>query len=464
MSGVSPKTAIYNCFKAYDVRGEIGKDLDSNLAYKIGRSFVQVLKAKKVIIGRDNRESSPEISNALVTALLDEGTHVLDLGLCGTEEMYFATSYYKADGGIQVTASHNPASFNGMKFVGKGSKPLDNVTEFKEIQVLTRNFTANFKSTLGSHKKIGETSRQAYIKKILSLVNISKFKKLKVLVNFGNGAAGPTFTEIAKILKQQNVPIKFIRINEKPDGKFPNGAPNPLLAKNHQHTGQHVKDSGADLGIAFDGDFDRCFFFDENGEFINGEYVVGFLAEYFLEKGKSLGIVHDLRVIWNIQNSIKEMNGKSILCNTGHVFVKEAMRRHSAIYGGEISGHHYFKDFYFCDSGMLPWLLICEILSVKKRNIKSLVENQFVRFRSSGEQNFLVRNIENAIKKIENHFNDHGLVYDYTDGLSVTGKDWRFNLRPSNTENLLRLNIESRGGGNIVDLKLKEISSLLTSC
>lgn len=452
-----------NCFKAYDIRGELGKDLDTSVVYKIGRSFAQVLKVGKVVIGRDNRTSSPSLSNSIVTALLDEGVQVLDLGMCGTEEMYFGTAYFEADGGIQVTASHNPINFNGMKLVGRGSRPLNTETEFNKIKEISQNDTSKAKLYSGSYKEIGTIAREAYVKKVLSFVSFANFKKFKVLVNFGNGAAAPTFDAITKKLEANSVFIDFVKVNEEPDGTFPNGVPNPLLIQNHFSTGQQVINNKADFGIAFDGDFDRCFFFDDQGNFINGEYIVGLLAEYFLEKEKGLRIVHDYRVIWSIKDSISRNSGISTLCNTGHVFIKAAMRENDAIYGGEISAHHYFKEFFSCDSGMIPWLLVLEILSRNKNKMSTLIKKKAQTFPSSGERNFIVNNSEVILKRIEKHFSRDQIEFDYNDGLSVTAKNWRFNIRTSKTEKLLRLNIESCGNSNIIDEKLNELIALIES-
>ena len=461
MSDTQMETNSFSCFKAYDIRGEVGKDLDNSIVYWIGRSFAQVVHAQKVVIGRDNRQSSLSLTNSIIDGLLDEGVQVLDLGLCGTEEMYFGTSHFDADGGIQVTASHNPVNFNGMKLVGPGSRPLEIETEFKKIKGICQGGLINPKSNSGSYDEIGRVSRDAYIKKILSLVNLTNVKEFTVLVNFGNGAAGPTFDEINKQLKENGILINFIKVNEEPDGTFPNGVPNPLLSENHSFTGQQVINTGADLGIAFDGDFDRCFFFDNKGDFINGEYIVGLLAEYFLEKKKGSHIVHDYRVIWSIRDCISRMEGTSILCDTGHVYIKEAMRKNNAIYGGEISGHHYFKDFFCCDSGMIPWLLVLKILTKKKKKMSAIIAQQAKKVVSSGEQNFMVNDIEKTLKRVESHLGVGGVKSNYNDGLSLSGSNWRFNIRASKTEKLLRLNIESRGGTKIIEEKLKELTSLI---
>ena len=450
-----------SCFKAYDVRGELGVNLDLNICYRIGYAFGKVLKLKKCIIGLDARESSPELADSVSKGLMDAGVNVLNLGLCGTEEMYFAVSHFLADGGIQVTASHNPINYNGLKLVKSGSRPLDPHTDLLKIKHYAENLDIKNKLPQGSVKKISIVSREAYVSKIMSLVHVSSFCKMKVVVNSGNGAAGPTFDAIEETLKANNSIIDFIKVFHKPDSTFPNGIPNPMLTENQKYTSEAVLREGADLGIAFDGDFDRCFFFDEHGEFVQGEYIIGLLVRVFLEKQRNGIIVHDPRTLWNIQETIESNGGQSVISKTGHAFVKTKMRENNAIYGAELSAHHYFRDFFYCDSGMLPWLLICELLGRSGKSLSELTKQRISMFPSSTECNFSVRDSLSIIEYISKFYQKEALRTDHMDGISMEMRDWRFNLRSSNTENILRLNVETRGDRSLLRLKLVEISEMI---
>lgn len=434
-------------FKAYDVRGRLGVDLDEDIAYRIGRSFAQVRHAAKVVVGRDSRDSSPALATALIEGLTDGGAEVLDLGLAGTEEVYFATGHYGTDGGIEVTASHNPIDYNGMKLVGPGSAPLSPDVELAEIQSVAEagNFLAAKK---GSVSPLPE-ARAAYAAALVDFIEVDQLRPMKILVNAGNGTAGPTFDAIADELKRRGAPLSFVRINHNPDSSFPNGIPNPLLDENQPMTADPVRAEGADLGVAWDGDFDRCFFFDDTGRFIPGEYIVGLLAAAFLEKSPGEKIVHDPRVVMNTRAVIAEAGGVAVQSRTGHAFVKRAMRDCGAIYGGEMSAHHYFRDFYYCDSGMIPWLLVVELLSRKGCSLADLLSERMERYPSSGEANFRLDDADAAISRIEAHYGPQADASDLTDGLSYAFKDgWRFNVRKSNTEPVVRLNLESDGQGD----------------
>jgi phosphomannomutase len=450
-----------SCFKAYDVRGELGVNLDRDICYRIGYAFGKVLKLKKCIIGWDARESSPELAESASRGLRDAGVNVMTLGLCGTEEMYFAVSHFMADGGIQITASHNPINYNGLKIVKSGSRPLDPETDLLEIKNYAENLDESTQSSQGSIKSISKVSRKAYVRKITSLVNVSSFYKMKVVVNSGNGAAGPTFDAIEETLKNNQSIIDFIKVSHKPDSSFPNGIPNPMLAENQKYTSEAVIRESADLGIAFDGDFDRCFFFDEHGKFVQGEYVIGLLVEVFLEKQREGIIVHDPRALWNIQETIEANGGQSVISKTGHAFIKQKMRETNAIYGAELSAHHYFRDFFYCDSGMLPWLLICELLGRSGKSLSELTRRRILMFPSSSECNFSVNNSNKIMKGISKFYRKESINTDYLDGISMEMKDWRFNLRSSNTENILRLNVESRGDQSLLRSKLVEISEMI---
>ena len=449
------------CFKAYDIRGEININIDEAIAYRIGRSVAQHFNAKSIVVAFDARETSPAFSKAVGLGIMDSGSDLIDIGLSGTEEMYWAVSNFSACAGIVVTASHNPINYNGMKIVKSGSKPLDDDEDFLAIKSLaeSQNWTGVKKK--GSSLDLSNEARAAYVSKTLSFVDINAFKPLKIVVNSGNGAAGPTFDAIEKRLNNNNTQIEFVRVDHNPDSTFPNGIPNPLLPENHHKTADVVKNVGADFGVAFDGDFDRCFFFDETGEFIPGEYLVGLFASIFLAKEPGSTIVHDPRVIWNTQDIVSQKGGKAEQSKTGHAFIKQTMRKHEAIYGGEMSAHHYFRDFAYCDSGMIPWLLIAELISLKGKSLGDLVKDRVSAYPSSGEINFTVKDANSSISSVLENFESQPKVLDEMDGYSLAFDNWRFNLRKSNTEPLVRLNIESRGPIINLESKVKEISELL---
>ena len=430
------------CFKAYDIRGQLGIDLDEGIAHRIGRGFARALAARRVVLGRDCRASSRALAQAVAQALMAEGVEVLDLGLCGTEEMYFATDHFGADGGICVTASHNPMDWNGMKMVRAGAAPLDAATGLSSIRALAEADDFGPAQT-GSHRDIAAEARAAYVARVLSFVDIAALKPLKILVNAGNGAAGPTFDAIVEALAARGAPLEIIRLHHSPDGSFPNGIPNPLLPENQPVTALAVVDAGADFGVAWDGDFDRCFFFDHHGGFIPGEYVVGLLAEVFLAKAPGAKIIHDPRVIWNTLDVVARAGGQAVQSRTGHAFIKQAMRDHGAIYGGEMSAHHYFRDFCHCDSGMIPWLLITELVS-RKGPLHDLVSTRRAAFPSSGEINFTLGDVPAAVARVRSSFAPRAQSIDETDGISMDMGSWRFNLRASNTEPVLRLNVETK--------------------
>lgn len=437
------------CFKAYDIRGRLGIDLDETIAFRIGRGFARALGARRVMLGHDCRLSSPGLANAVAEALMAEGVEVLDLGLCGTEEIYFATSHFDADGGICVTASHNPVNWNGMKMVRHGSAPLDAATGLSRIAALAEADDFGPARSDGQRRDVGVEARAAYVDRVLSFVDPEALGPLKLLVNAGNGAAGPTFDAIAEALEARGAHVNFERMHHDPDGAFPNGIPNPLLAENQPATAEAVRASGADFGIAWDGDFDRCFFFDHSGAFVPGEYVVGLLAEAFLVRFPGATIIHDPRVVWNTRDIVARAGGKVVQTRTGHVFIKQAMRDHAALYGGEMSAHHYFRDFCHCDSGMIPWLLVAELVS-RKGSLASLIETRRAAFPSSGEINFTLDDPAAALVRARAAFAAQAESVDEMDGLSCEMGDWRFNLRASNTEPLLRLNVEARGEAALV--------------
>ncbi len=432
------------CFKAYDVRGRLGVDLDATITRRIGRGFARALGARRVVLGHDIRASSAELAASVAQALVDEGCEVLDLGLSGTEEMYFATTHFGADGGICVTASHNPMDYNGMKMVRKGSAPLDAATGLSSIKALAEADDFGPARAGGTLRDVAVQARRAYVDRVLGLVDVSALKPLKLLVNAGNGAAGPTFDAIAAELGRRGAPLRFVRMHHEPDGTFPHGIPNPLLPENRPATAAAVVREAADLGVAWDGDFDRCFFFDHRGGFIDGEYVVGLLAQVFLEREPGAHIIHDPRVIWNTQDVVARAGGRAVQARTGHAFIKQAMRDQNAVYGGEMSAHHYFRDFVYCDSGMIPWLVMAELIS-RKGPLADLVAARKAAFPSSGEINFHLAHPGAAMARVVAKYRPQARAVDEMDGTSLDMGTWRFNLRASNTEPVVRLNVETRG-------------------
>ncbi len=448
------------CFKTYDIRGKLGHDLDDQIAHRIGRGFAHALNARKVVLGRDARPSSAPLSRAVAQALMAEGCEVLDLGLSGTEEMYFATAHFGADGGICVTASHNPIEWNGMKLVGRGAAPLDPETDLAKVRALAEGGDFGPAQTGGRRKDIAAPARAAYVERVLSFVDPAALRPLRIVVNAGNGAAGPSFDAIADALAARGAPLEFVRMHHNPDPTFPNGIPNPLLPQNRPVTAEAVRRARADMGVAWDGDFDRCFLFDHTGAFVDGEYIVGLLAQVFLGREPGATIIHDPRVIWNTQDIVAQAGGRAVQARTGHAFLKQAMRAHGAVYGGEMSAHHYFRDFAHCDSGMIPWLVIAELVS-RKGALADLIAERRAAFPSSGEINFTVADPAAAIARVEAAYKTDAIEIDRADGLGVAFADWRFNLRASNTEPVLRLNAESRG--RAVEPLIAPLVALLTA-
>ena len=449
-----------SCFKAYDVRGKLGEELNEDIAYRIGRAYGEFLKPKTIVLGSDVRLTSESLKLALAKGLQDAGTDVIDIGMTGTEEIYFATSHLKADGGIEVTASHNPIDYNGMKLVREGSRPISGDTGLRAIQELAE--INQFPAPLAARGHYVQQDILAnYVQHVLSYINIANFKPLKLVINSGNGAAGHVIDAIEAQLKAHNVPLEVIKVHHQPDGTFPNGIPNPLLPECRADTANAVREHGADMGIAFDGDFDRCFLFDENGEFIEGYYIVGLLAEAFLQKQPGAKIIHDPRLSWNTVDVVTQAGGEPVMSKTGHAFIKERMRAEDAIYGGEMSAHHYFRDFAYCDSGMIPWLLVAELVCVKGQTIGQLVKDRIAAHPSSGEINVKLTDPAISIDKVKHHYIGLGGEIDYTDGISIEFPEWRFNLRSSNTEPVVRLNVESRADIVLMQEKTKEVLAIL---
>jgi phosphomannomutase len=450
-----------SCFKAYDIRGEIGVNIDEGIAYCIGRAVAQHFGAESVVIGFDARETSPGFAAAAARGAMDAGADVLDIGMAGTEEMYWAVTEFGACAGIEVTASHNPINYNGMKIVKSGSQPLDDPADFQVIKALAASQDWAIPARGGETRDVAGAAREKYVDRVLGFVDVATLSPLKMVINSGNGAAGPTVDAIINRLAAQGAPLDVIRVHHDPDSTFPNGIPNPLLSENHAATADVVLGEGADMGVAFDGDFDRCFFFDGAGRFVPGEYVVGLLAAIFLKKEACGKIVHDPRVIWNTQDIVAAKGGEAIQSKTGHAFIKLTMRAERAIYGGEMSAHHYFRDFAYCDSGMIPWLLIAELVSRSGRSLTDWVEDRFAAFPSSGEVNFKVDDAGMAIESVISAYRADALSIDETDGVSLAFEDWRFNLRRSNTEPLVRLNVEGRGHADALQAHVSAIAELL---
>lgn len=433
----------FTCFKAYDIRGKLGTELNEEIAYKIGRAYGQIYQPKTVVVGCDVRLSSEDLKQATIRGLNDAGVNVLDLGMTGTEEVYFGAFHLDVQGGIEVTASHNPMDYNGMKLVRENARPISADTGLKEIQALAESnqFTeVSVKGNTQSYNILPE-----FVDHLLTYIDPSKIRPLKLVVNAGNGAAGHVIDAIEEKFKALNVSVEFIKIHHDADGSFPNGIPNPLLVENRDSTRNAVIEHQADMGIAWDGDFDRCFLFDEKGQFIEGYYIVGLLAQAFLIKQSGEKIVHDPRLVWNTLDIVDAYDGVTVQSKSGHAFIKQIMREHNAVYGGEMSAHHYFRDFAYCDSGMIPWLLVTTLLSETEQSLSTLVENMIAKFPCSGEINFKVADTQATIQKLFDHYHDQNPEIDRTDGVSLDFGLWRLNVRASNTEPLLRLNIESRG-------------------
>lgn len=445
-------------FGAYDIRGIYPGNINQELAYRIGRVFPELFNADKVAIGHDIRLSGPTISDALARGLTEAGCDVYDIGQCGTEMIYFATGFKKLDGGIMITASHNPKDYNGMKFVRKGSRPIGSDTGLFSIRDAIADESRDWSHKVATGTVYKIDIMEDYIKRLLSYVDPAKLKPLKVVINTGNGAAGPIINEIEKYL-----PFEIVKVHNDTNGFFPNGVPNPILEENRDATAKAVIESGAACGIAFDGDFDRCFLFDEKGGFIEGYYMVGFLAQAFLSKNPGAKIIYEPRMIWNTVEIVENMGGEAVMSRSGHAFIKAKMRNVNAIYGGEMSAHHYFRDFYYCDSGMIPWLLVLELLSQTDKTLSQLMEDRIAKFPISGEINTKVQSndqVKEVMKKLEEKYASTGEVMR-VDGFGVNYPDWRFNVRSSNTEPLIRLNVETRGNKDLLKQKTDELIAVI---
>ena len=449
------------CFKAYDIRGQLGTELDEKVAYRIGRAYAEFLQPKTIVLGGDVRLTSEALKAALSEGIRDAGSDVIDIGMVGTEEVYFATSHLNADGGIEVTASHNPMDYNGMKPIREGSRPISSDTGLLDIKRMAEEnqFADVDADKRGGYKQVSILND--YLDHLLGYIDPQIITPLKLVMNAGNGAAGHVVDAIEERFAQLNLPIDIIKINNEPDGTFPNGIPNPILHENRAPTIDAVLEHGADLGIAWDGDFDRCFLVDEKGNFIEGYYIVGLLAEAFLKKNPGAKVVHDPRLTWNTIEVAEKNGGQAIQSKTGHAFIKERMRSEDAVYGGEMSAHHYFRDFFYCDSGMIPWLLVMELICSTGKPLSELVNDMVVAYPSPGEINRKIDDPQAAIKRVHDHYKATASIIDTTDGVSMEFPEWRFNLRMSNTEPYVRLNLETRGDTELLAKCENQILSLL---
>lgn len=442
-------------FKAYDVRGRIPDEINEELAYAIGRAYAGFVRPRRVAVGRDIRLTSATLADALCAGLQDSGVDVEDIGLCGTEGVYYATAAEGLDGGIMVTASHNPPDYNGMKFVREGSRPISADTGLRDMAAMIRDNRLPPRAPRRGDRRPLDT-RARYVDHLLGYVDRARLRPMKVVVNAGNGGAG-SFVD----LLEPYLPFEFVKVHHQPDGTFPNGVPNPMLPENRAPTVEAIRRSGAQLGLAWDGDFDRCFFFDETGLFVEGYYLVGLLAESFLEKEPGARIVHDPRLTWNTLDIVRGAGGTPVLCKSGHAFIKAKMREVDGAYGGEMSAHHYFRDFAYCDSGMVPWLLVLERMSISGRTLSELVGERMRLFPCSGEINRRIPDGKAAIAAVQSHYAASAVSVDFTDGLSMEFAEWRLNLRSSNTEPLIRLNVEARGSAPLMQARTDEVLALL---
>lgn len=441
-------------FKAYDIRGRVPDELNEDVAHALGAALHDILQPGPVILGRDVRLSSPALQGALADGLLEQGRDVLDIGLCGTEEVYFQTAHRGAAGGVMVTASHNPMDYNGMKLVREGSRPISGDSGLHALRDAVAGGRTPARAAAPGARSL-DASKDAYVDHLLSYIDISGLSPLRIVVNSGNGGAGLVVDRLA-----DRLPFEFIRVQHEPDGRFPHGIPNPLLPESRAATADAVRASGADLGIAWDGDFDRCFFFDADGRFIEGYYLVGLLAKALLQRHPGGRVIHDPRLVWNTVEMVREEGGVPVMSKTGHAFIKERMRAEDAIYGGEMSAHHYFRDFAYCDSGMIPWLLVVGLVASTGVPLADMVEDRMQRYPCSGEINFRVGDAGAATRDVLSSFSD-ARELDYTDGVSADFGAWRMNLRSSNTEPLLRLNIEAKGDASLVEGRVAEVQRIL---
>ncbi len=446
----------YSFFKAYDIRGQVPAELNPEMARRIGRAFTELFQPHNVVLGRDMRLSSTSLCDGLAQGFNEVGVEVLDIGLCGTEEVYYATFSQRAGGGVMVTASHNPAQYNGFKFVREEAKPVSADSGLAEIEELVA--TADYPPAPRRGGRRALDHRVGYVDYLLKQIDSRSLRPLKIVTDAGNGCAGLVVDAL-----EPHLPFQFIKLHHQPDGSFPNGVPNPILPKNRAVASRAVVENRADLGVAWDGDFDRCFLYDERGEFIEGYYIVGLIAESLLARHRGEKVVHDPRLIWNTMDVVTAGGGVPVQTKSGHAFIKERMRAENALYGGEMSAHHYFRDFAYCDNGTLPWLLVAQLMSVSGRKLSELVSDRLRRYPASGEINREIPDPDAALTAVEARYSPAARAIEHIDGLSVDCGEWRFNLRKSNTEPVVRLNVESRGDIPLMQAKTRELLELLAA-
>jgi len=442
-------------FKAYDVRGVYPTEIDEDGAYAIGRAYVEQFEPRRIAVGRDMRLSSPSIAAAAIRGASEAGADVLDIGMIGTEMLYFAVGELELDGGLTVTASHNPKQYTGMKIVRRGALPVGG--ESGLLDVRDRAMSGDQVATTSRPGRV--TSYDiwpAYVDRVMSFIDVSAVKPLRVVIDAANGMAGAMLPPVL-----DRLPVRAERFFFEPDGSFPNHEPNPLLPENREFIVSTTLEHGADLGVAFDGDADRCFFVDGSGEFVPGDFVTALLAESLLEKEPGAKIIYDVRASWAVPDTIERNGGIPLINRVGHAYIKHRMRQEGAAFGGEVSGHYYFRDFSQADSGVVPFLLMLELISKRGRKLSELLAPLRERYFITGEINTPVADVPGKLRELEERFGREGAV-SHLDGLSVENTDWHFNVRPSNTEPLLRLNLEARSK-ELMERKRDEVLEVIRS-
>jgi phosphomannomutase len=424
-------------FKAYDVRGIYREELDEDGAYAIGRAFVEQFEPSKIAVGRDMRTSSPAMAAAFTDGAADAGADVLDLGLVGTEMVYFAVGELDLDGGAAVTASHNPKEYTGLKIVRRGALPVGGESGLLDIR--DRALQVSGRGATGRRGAVVEHDIwPAYVERVLSFVDVDAIDPLRIVIDAANGMGGVMLPPVL-----ERLPVDAVRCFFEPDGTFPNHEPNPLLPENREFIVAKTLEEGADFGVAFDGDADRCFFVDDSGEFVPGDFVTALLAGAVLEKEPGAKIIYDLRASWAVPETVERAGGVPLVNRVGHAFIKHRMREEGAAFGGEVSGHYYFREFSQADSGVVPFLLMLELVSKKKQKLSEILAGYRRRYFITGELNTPVADVDAKLQELERRFGAEGEL-SHLDGVSVDAGDWHMNVRPSNTEPLLRLNLEAR--------------------
>ncbi|HOX10577.1 MAG TPA: phosphomannomutase/phosphoglucomutase [Candidatus Moranbacteria bacterium] len=431
-------------FKAYDIRGIYPSEINEQDAYKIAKAYCKFVKPSEVVIGSDVRLSSPSLKKAAIKAVTDQGIKVIDVGEISTDMLYFAVANYGYAGGFSLTASHNPKEYNGAKFVREESRPISSDTglfEIRDIAMQDTSEISNFELTEENLKLIEKKNiMDDYINKIKTFADFSKFKKFKIVANPNFGVAGRAIDRLL-----ENSDIEVVKLNWESDGNFPKGRPDPLIPENREEISKLVVENGADFGVAWDADADRCFFFTEKGEFIEGYFITALLGKIFLERTPGATILHDPRLVWAIQDIAKENGGSDIMTKSGHAFIKERMRKENVVFGGEMSAHYYFKDYFFCDNGLIPFVMMLEFLSTEKKTLSEIMTEMFWnKYFVSGEINSEVSDVKTKISEAKSKYSPQAKNVDETDGVSIEFEDWRFNLRGSNTEPVIRLNVEAK--------------------